>query len=463
MATPGMPLLTLEDPATYRLEVQARRSTRGARPDRAQPSRSASTARRVEGDDWLDARVVEIARVDPASHAFLVKLDLPASASWRSGLFGRARFPGPARRALTAPASALVSRGQLTFVYLVDGDQRARLRPISSGVSGDRRHRGPRRPARRRCRRDESPDVADRWRSRHWRTAMKPPTGVCGSARRGVHPLEADAAGHRRLAAARRVCRRRAAPRGRAADHRADGRRVRGHARRLADRSRAARHAPDREAAVGSPGRRVPLLHLEPRPRHGRRPLPRRPGRRARARAPESEARRERDAAAARRLAAARPGALDRRRAGHGAHALGPGYDDVQLRQIGGAAAGDAEGTAGHLRGHDHRRPAAPGDGRSRPGRAGRAQPRSARRAAGARRGRMSRSPSRSTVTGNQATRIETGAWLDVARRGEDRRRRHRRRHAGAPRRRRHGRGRRRRARRLRDALPARAVRPFRR
>ena len=58
----------------------------------------------------------------------------------------------------------------------------------------------------------------------------------------------------------------------------------------------------------------------------------------------------------------------------------GAGYDDVQLRQMGGAAPGDVERTAGHLRDHDHRWPAAARDGRSRPGRAGRTSSRSARR-----------------------------------------------------------------------------------
>jgi hypothetical protein len=82
----------------------------------------------------MSGPVVELARVDPASHAFLVKIDLPPSASLRSGLFGRARVPGPVRRALAIPAAALIARGQLTFVYVVDGEGRARLRPISVGA-----------------------------------------------------------------------------------------------------------------------------------------------------------------------------------------------------------------------------------------------------------------------------------------------------------------------------------------
>ena len=53
----------------------------------------------------------------------------------RSGQFGRARFSGPARRMLTVPAAALLRRGQLTFVFVVDPDGVSRLRPISAGAA----------------------------------------------------------------------------------------------------------------------------------------------------------------------------------------------------------------------------------------------------------------------------------------------------------------------------------------
>ena len=137
MAMPGSPLLTLEDPATYRLEVQL---------DEARASRvttgqvvSVRLDNAAGRSDGIDGRVTEIARIDPVSHAFLVKVDLPTSATLRSGLFGRARFPGPSRRALTVPSASLIKRGQLTFVYRIDTDMRARLRPISTGTSGRER------------------------------------------------------------------------------------------------------------------------------------------------------------------------------------------------------------------------------------------------------------------------------------------------------------------------------------
>ena len=132
MAMPGAPLLTLEDTSAFRLETPI---------DEARAALVAvgqAVEVRFDGaigrGEWLAARVVEIAHVDPTSHTLLIKIELPRALTVRSGLFGRARFDGPTRRALTAPASALVARGQLTFVFLVDGG-RARLRPISAGAS----------------------------------------------------------------------------------------------------------------------------------------------------------------------------------------------------------------------------------------------------------------------------------------------------------------------------------------
>jgi RND family efflux transporter MFP subunit len=136
MALPGAPLLMLEDPTAFRLEVQV---------DEARAARVAvgqTAEARVDSAgraDWVAGTVVEVARLDPASHSFLVKVEVPADPGVRSGLFGRARFPGPARRALTVPSTAVVRRGQLTFVFTVDAEGIARLRPIMTGtLTGDR-------------------------------------------------------------------------------------------------------------------------------------------------------------------------------------------------------------------------------------------------------------------------------------------------------------------------------------
>jgi RND family efflux transporter MFP subunit len=136
MATPGAPLITLEDTSAYRLEVlldeaRARQTTVGQ-------------AAEIRVDDssshrWTEGRIAEISRIDPASHGFVVKVDVPGSGNLRTGAFGRARFSGAPRSAIAVPASAIVYRGQLAFVFLVDVDRLARLRPVSIGqTAGDR-------------------------------------------------------------------------------------------------------------------------------------------------------------------------------------------------------------------------------------------------------------------------------------------------------------------------------------
>lgn len=68
MATPGVPLLTLEDPSTYRLEVQIDE----ARTSLVEMGRTVAV--RLDnapagGDEWVEGRVAEIARVDPVSYS----------------------------------------------------------------------------------------------------------------------------------------------------------------------------------------------------------------------------------------------------------------------------------------------------------------------------------------------------------------------------------------------------------
>jgi RND family efflux transporter MFP subunit len=134
MAAPGAPLLTLEDPTTYRLEVRLD-ETRAAI---AVPG--ADVAIQLDSRDTsMTGRIAEVARLDPASHSFLVKIDLPTGTPVRSGQFGRASFSGPRRQAVSVPSSSIVRRGQLTFVFVADSDQRAHLRPVSTGAtSGER-------------------------------------------------------------------------------------------------------------------------------------------------------------------------------------------------------------------------------------------------------------------------------------------------------------------------------------
>ena len=135
LAVPGQTLLTLDDPRHYRLEAEVGESAMG----RVRLGQTVPVMVDAVGRP-LDARVAEvIPAADPASRSVTVKLDLPAVPGLRSGAFGRARFPAGERKALLVPARALVERGQLTGVYVVDERSVARLRLVTAGQRrGDR-------------------------------------------------------------------------------------------------------------------------------------------------------------------------------------------------------------------------------------------------------------------------------------------------------------------------------------
>jgi membrane fusion protein, multidrug efflux system len=128
-ASPGGPLLTLEDPSSFRLEVRVDE----ARATQVVTGQMAEA--QLEDGEWRAGRVAEVSRIDSASHGFVVKVDVPPSTGCRSGAFGRARFTVGSRDAVTAPATSVFRRGQLAFVFAVDRDGLARLRPVSTGAA----------------------------------------------------------------------------------------------------------------------------------------------------------------------------------------------------------------------------------------------------------------------------------------------------------------------------------------
>jgi RND family efflux transporter MFP subunit len=123
LATPGTPLLTIEQDGVYRLEASVDESK--------MPSvRVGQTVEAVlEADRKLNGRVSEIVpSVDSASRTYLVKLDLPAAPQLRTGMFARAIFPMGAQKVIAVPLAALMDRGQLQSVFVVeDGVVHTRL------------------------------------------------------------------------------------------------------------------------------------------------------------------------------------------------------------------------------------------------------------------------------------------------------------------------------------------------
>ena len=118
------------------------------------------------GNAELKGKVVQIVpAADSASRSFLVKIDLPADPRLRSGLFGRAQFSRGERQALLIPRSAVVERGQLQGVYVLDQNKVASsaLRHLGKAFRGRGRSAG--RPAGRRAARGQTGCSRPEWQT----------------------------------------------------------------------------------------------------------------------------------------------------------------------------------------------------------------------------------------------------------------------------------------------------------
>ena len=130
LASPGVPVLTVEDVRRYRLEATVNESDLRY----VRMGQQVSVAIDALDNAGLQGKVVQIVpAADPASRTFLVKIDLPVDARLRSGLFGRAQFSRGERRALLIPRMAVVERGQLQGIFVLDQNRVASLRYITLG------------------------------------------------------------------------------------------------------------------------------------------------------------------------------------------------------------------------------------------------------------------------------------------------------------------------------------------
>jgi membrane fusion protein, multidrug efflux system len=132
-ASPGMPLLTVEDDSHYRVDTTIDEEL-AARVHAGDPVT-------IDGGGHpLTARVTSIVPVvDPLTRSALVKIDLPPRSGLRSGTFVRVAFAVGSRDGITVPATAVNRRGELTSVYVVDNSGIARMRIVTLGEpQGDR-------------------------------------------------------------------------------------------------------------------------------------------------------------------------------------------------------------------------------------------------------------------------------------------------------------------------------------
>lgn len=130
LASPGQPLLKMEDPLQLRLEATV------AEGDLKSIARGDKIPVFI---DALEAQVLSgvVSQIlpagDPQTHTFIVKVNLPKTPGLKSGMFGRFQLDKGISRTILVPTSAVVERGELTSVYVVGADRIARLRWIKAG------------------------------------------------------------------------------------------------------------------------------------------------------------------------------------------------------------------------------------------------------------------------------------------------------------------------------------------
>ena len=132
LAAPGSPLVRVEE--TSALEFDARLDD--SRAGWAKPGASVRVL--VDADGAVlerEGRITEVGRSTSVdARAVMVTIAMASAEGLRPGMFGRALLPGPERAVMTVPASALVRRGQLTSVFVID-DGTARMRLVRIGAS----------------------------------------------------------------------------------------------------------------------------------------------------------------------------------------------------------------------------------------------------------------------------------------------------------------------------------------
>lgn len=130
LASPGQPLLKMEDSQRLRLEATV------AEGDLKSVSRGDKIPVIIDalGGQALVGTVSQILPAgDPHTHTFTVKVDLPTTAGLKTGMFGRFPLDRGTTQTILVPSTAVVERGELSSLYVVGPDHIARLRWVKPG------------------------------------------------------------------------------------------------------------------------------------------------------------------------------------------------------------------------------------------------------------------------------------------------------------------------------------------
>lgn len=130
MASPGTPFLTLEKEGAHCADfVLPERHINSVQLDK-----KVKVVIPALNDKVLEGTVGRIVpTADNKTRSFQIKVALPVEKSIRSGMFARVAIPVGEAGILLIPPSAIVRQGQLTGIYIVDDQQKARFRLVRPG------------------------------------------------------------------------------------------------------------------------------------------------------------------------------------------------------------------------------------------------------------------------------------------------------------------------------------------
>lgn len=132
LASPGVPLLQIDSAGPLQLQTTVGESSIGAVRTGMKLTIHVDGAAR---EDFAGTVAEIVPAADPASHSFLVKIDMPPSKTLRAGMYATADIPTGTHEAILVPRSAVVRRGSLACAYVLDSNSIAQLRYLTLGAT----------------------------------------------------------------------------------------------------------------------------------------------------------------------------------------------------------------------------------------------------------------------------------------------------------------------------------------
>ena len=132
MATPGMPLYTIEDTSQFKIEAALDERLM----KKVSPGMTAYVLFNKTNEKFTGRITKVVPSIDTASRTFIVEITLQ-DRSLRTGSYGKVLIPEGKKETLLIPVKSIVERGQLTGVFVVDDKGVITYRLIKAGKMYD--------------------------------------------------------------------------------------------------------------------------------------------------------------------------------------------------------------------------------------------------------------------------------------------------------------------------------------